>query len=134
MGYNIGTRLVDEFIARSGSGRCHSFEETGELVGRAAFKMFLGCACGVGGWNADKTSFVLSLEDNPLSSFVDCPEEWRRLRYSGVLGGVIRGALHCMQMSCETEMLKDAASGDDTTEIRVTLKELLQDDAPPGDE
>lgn len=47
MGYNIGTRLVDEFMARSGAGRCQSFEETAEVLARTAFKMFLGTAAAV---------------------------------------------------------------------------------------
>ncbi len=82
MGFNIGTRIVDEFMARSGAGRCHSFEETAEVLGRGAFKMFLGTAATVpaAGWSADKTSFALVLEDNPLAQFVELPDELRKLK------------------------------------------------------
>jgi hypothetical protein len=47
MGFNIGGRIVDEFMARSGAGRCHSFEETAEVLARTGFKMFLGTAATV---------------------------------------------------------------------------------------
>ena len=136
MGYNIGTRLVDEFMARSGAGRCHSFEETAEVVARTAFKMFLGVPAAVApqSWSPDKASFALTLEENPLAHFVELPEECRKLKYSGLLCGVIRGALEMVQMRVECELVKDAVAGEDTTEIRVTLKEMLQEEVPPGDD
>src|SRR5690349_4264799 len=110
MGYNIGfclffgcvvrstslqgIRLVDEFMARSNAGRCHSFEETGEIVARTAFKMFLGAPATLSptGFNADKTCFSIVLEDNPLVHFVELPEELKKLKYCNILCGVIRGA------------------------------------------
>ena len=44
MGVSIGTRIIiDEFLAKSNQREpCKSFEETCEVVGRVAFKMFLG--------------------------------------------------------------------------------------------
>ena len=34
MGYNIGTRLIEDFLARSGLGRCADFREVGEVVAK----------------------------------------------------------------------------------------------------
>ena len=34
MGYNIGTRLIEDFLARSNIGRCADFRETGEVVAK----------------------------------------------------------------------------------------------------
>ena len=42
MGYNIGIRIVDEFLAKGNITRCNNFRETAELIGKVAFKMFLG--------------------------------------------------------------------------------------------
>ena len=72
-------------MARSGAGRCHSFEETAEVVARGGFKMFLGQAATVApqSWSADKSSFALVLEDNPLAQFVELPEEYRKLKVRG---------------------------------------------------
>ena len=44
MGYNIGTRIIDEFFAKSPPNRqlCRTFKETVEVVAREGFKIFLG--------------------------------------------------------------------------------------------
>jgi hypothetical protein len=34
MGYNIGTRLIEEFLARSSLGRCTDFKDVGEVVAK----------------------------------------------------------------------------------------------------
>lgn len=34
MGYNIGTRLIEDFLAKSGVGRCADFKEVGEVVSK----------------------------------------------------------------------------------------------------
>lgn len=136
MGYNMGTRLVDEFMARSGLGRCKTLEDAAEGIARAGMKMFLGVTAQVpaGGWNQERNAFSLLLEDNPLGGFVEMPEECRKLKYSAVLCGVLRGALEMLGMRVECELLRDTVLGDDATEIRVTLLEMLQEEAPPGED
>jgi len=37
MGYNIGTRLIEDFLARSNLGRCTDFRETGEVIAKVQF-------------------------------------------------------------------------------------------------
>lgn len=34
MGYNIGTRLIEDFLAKSNLGRCNDFKEVGEVVAK----------------------------------------------------------------------------------------------------
>lgn len=34
MGYNIGCRLIEDFLARSNLGRCNDFREVGEIVAK----------------------------------------------------------------------------------------------------
>jgi hypothetical protein len=36
MGYNIGTRLIEDFLARSSLGRCADFREVGEVVAKVS--------------------------------------------------------------------------------------------------
>ena len=43
MGYNIGTRLIEDFLARSNIGRCADFRETGEVI--AKVRMMLVSLC-----------------------------------------------------------------------------------------
>ena len=88
MGYNIGTRIIDEFFAKSppGRGLCRTFRETVEVIAKEAFKMFLGVTCdvqtvtqtnpshdhqGVGG--DTQAAFSIILRENPLSDFVVLP-------------------------------------------------------------
>ena len=34
MGYNIGTRLIEEFLAKSSLGRCADFKDVGEVIAK----------------------------------------------------------------------------------------------------
>ena len=34
MGYNIGTRLIEEFLAKSSLGRCGDFKDVGEVIAK----------------------------------------------------------------------------------------------------
>lgn len=52
-GYNIGIRLVDEYLAKTKQGRCNSFREAAETVARQALPMFLNITANVTNWNAE---------------------------------------------------------------------------------
>lgn len=52
-GYNIGVRLVDEFLAKAKQGRCSSFREAAEVVAKQALPMFLNVSASVTSWSAD---------------------------------------------------------------------------------
>ena len=34
MGYNIGLRLIEDFLAKSNTGRCSNFKETAEVISK----------------------------------------------------------------------------------------------------
>lgn len=34
MGYNIGMRLIEDFLAKSGVGRCANFRETADMIAK----------------------------------------------------------------------------------------------------
>jgi len=68
------------------------------------------------------------LIENPLAEFVELPEQYTSLAYSNILCGVLRGALEMVQMRVECTLMKDALWGDDLTEIRVVLKELMDEE------
>lgn len=36
MGYNIGTRLIEDFLARTNMQRCQDFKEVGEVVSKVS--------------------------------------------------------------------------------------------------
>eukprot|EP00884_Botryococcus_braunii_P014651 jgi/Botrbrau1/23187/Bobra.0041s0035.2 len=100
MGYNIGIRLIDEYLAKSKSTKCVDFHETAEKIAKVGLKMFLNTTATVTNWNNTNTECSLILEDNPLTDFVELPESCSKLIYCNLLCGVIRGAL---EMVCALE-------------------------------
>lgn len=97
--------------------RCTDFRETGEVISKVGFKMFLNTSPTVihhdrsslpaegPGPTAGATQqtrsqeFSLILEENPLSEFVELPADAREggLWWSNVLAGVLRGALEMVR-------------------------------------
>ena len=95
MGKNIGSRLIDELLAKAdGVGRCKHFRETAEVVARVGFRMFLGITAEVVD-GADDKRCRIAFKENPLAEFVELPEDdaFRPLVYSAMLCGVVEGAL-----------------------------------------
>eukprot|EP00450_Noctiluca_scintillans_P007943 CAMPEP_0194486494 /NCGR_PEP_ID=MMETSP0253-20130528/7119_1 /TAXON_ID=2966 /ORGANISM="Noctiluca scintillans" /LENGTH=186 /DNA_ID=CAMNT_0039326589 /DNA_START=43 /DNA_END=603 /DNA_ORIENTATION=- len=125
MGYNIGLRIVDEFLAKSGVSACHNFTDTAEIIAKVGLRMFLGVSAEVLNWNTAGTACSLSLSDNPLAEYVDLPPEHSKLCYSNLLCGVFRGALEQLQMSVKCWWEKDILRGDDRNLIRLEFQKFL---------
>jgi len=137
MGYNIGHRLIEEFLARSNIPRCHDFKDTAEVISKVGFKMFLGVTAQVTNWDSAKNEFLLVLDENPLTEFVELPDHIasnNNFYYSNILCGVIRGALEMVQMRVECKYTKCVLKGDESSEIKVTLKEMIAEEIPIGDD
>jgi len=133
MGYSMGVRSVDEFLAKSEQSGivvppCTSLKDTAEVVAKTGFRMLLGINVDTV-VAADGNSFSLLMQDNPLALFVELPEEYKDLHYSIVYCGIIRGALEQVNLKVNCTFVRDMLQGDDVNEIKVELKEVLMDGA-----
>ncbi|KAJ5681493.1 transport protein particle complex subunit [Penicillium maclennaniae] len=127
MGYNIGMRLIEDFLAKSGT----------DMIAKVGFKIFLNVAPTVTNWASDNNQFSLIFDENPLADFVELPDDGRaqdELWFSNILCGVLRGALEMVQMQIEAHFVSDVLRGDDTTEMRVSLVRYIEDEMPPEEE
>mmetsp|Transcript_25980 Transcript_25980/g.38461 ORF Transcript_25980/g.38461 Transcript_25980/m.38461 type:complete len:207 (+) Transcript_25980:69-689(+) len=145
IGYSIGVRCIDELLAKSEVNgvripTCKELRDTAEVVAKIGFRMFLGMNCDVG--KLTDKSFSLFLDENPLSIFVELPQtedngdgssshgpDWSKLKYSNIYCGVIRGALEQVNLKVECDFVRDTLRGDEASEIKVEVKEVLADGA-----
>lgn len=98
------------------------------VLGRQAFKMFLGITAEVVGWDESEKACSLVMRDNPLNDFVVLPTNLRNeLWYSNVLVGMIRGSLEMLNLKVRATFVKDILRGDNEIEIRVELLDVLTD-------
>lgn len=118
MGYNIGVRLIEDFLARTNSGRCVDFRDTSEKIQvissitsdikhqlsnqiisrfhtnwlQQAFRTYLSVFPQITNWSTANDEFSLIFETNPLTEFVELPDHCLNLKYNNILPGVLRGA------------------------------------------
>merc|ERR1740117_2221690 len=128
MGYNIGCRLIEEFLAKSKVQSCNNFKETGHVIAKVAFKMFLGISADATKWSANSKQFSLVFKGNPLQDFVQLPSHLSGLHYCNILCGIIRGALCMVRMVVECQYLRSELHGNPESEIQITLKEMTQEE------
>lgn len=137
MGYNIGIRLIEDFLAKTNTGRCANFKETADVISKVGFKIFLNITPTISNWSSDSKQFSLILDENPLAEFVELPNDEtasKELWYSNVLVGVLKGALEMVQLDIDCNFVSDVLRGDDKTEIRVKLIKILKDEIPAGED
>ncbi|KAH3727979.1 trafficking protein particle complex subunit 3-like isoform X6 [Dreissena polymorpha] len=134
MGYNIGIRLIEDFLARSNTSRCSDFRETADVISKVAFKMYLGITPVVSNWSPAGDEFSLLMENNPLIDFVELPDGHNNLNYSNLLCGVLKGALEMVQMDVEVKFVQDQLKGENITELRLKFLKRLEDAVPVGED
>nr|CAI5827425.1 unnamed protein product [Callosobruchus analis] len=133
LGYNMGIRLIEDFLAKTGTGRCLDLKDTADKI-QTAFKMYLGVQPNVANWSAAGDEFSFILDTNPLTDLVEIPEDLKNLKYCNLICGAIRGALEMVQLEVQSWIVQDQLKGDQNTEIRVKFIRRLEDAMPAGED
>lgn len=126
MGYNIGIRLIDDFLAKFCLPPSQTFEDAVGLIQKEALPYYLGLKCSRPIKCSDKEMAICFVE-NSLNDYVELPEKYISLWYSNLICGVIRGALESINIRVECRYYQDTLKGNDTNEIRIKLIEIIED-------
>ena len=135
MGYNIGIRLIDDYLAKSCIDAPKTFEEAISIISINAIKYYLGYGAKYELIKSDNNiadsnqqyEYRIYFNDNPLNDFVELPDKFKGLWYSNMICGVIRGALEAINIKVECKYNKDTLKGHETNEIRVKLIEIIEE-------
>lgn len=126
MGHSMGIRSAEEFLARSDMN-CKNFSDTPEVL-KMALRMFFGVAADTRS-KSDDSMFSVLFSDNPLTLFVELPDEYETLEYSQLLAGWCRGVLEMLQFDCACKVEQSMLTGDAVNEISISLNQVLQEGA-----
>lgn len=96
----MGQRMVDEFLAKADIDSCSSFEKMADNV-KEGLKYFLGVKVEAK-IAKESLSFLLVLHENPLTDFVEIPENLNGIIYSNIIAGALRGALEIVRQKINT--------------------------------
>lgn len=102
----MGVRFIEDYLAKSNSGRCLDLRDTADKV-QNAFNLYLGIAVGISNWSPAGDEFSITFDTNPLTDLVELPDELRPgLKYCSVLCGAIRGALEMVQLEVQCGIIQ----------------------------
>ena len=133
MGYNIGLRLIEDFLAKTQMAKCHDFKDVADKI-QTAFRIYLGFAPTITNWSTANDEFSIIIDNNPLTEYVELPDHLGNLRYCNMLCGVIRGALEMIQIEAQVYFLQDSLRGDPVTELRVKFLKKMEDSLPNSED
>ena len=118
MGYNIGLRIIEDYLAKSSTPRCRDLKDVADKL-QHAFQMYLNVMPSVDNWSQANDEFSLILYNNPLTEFVELPDSLQSMNYLNILPGIIRGALEMVSIQVRAWIKSDHLKGDHETEIRI---------------
>ena len=135
MGYNIGIRLIDDFLAKSCLPPPKTFDEAISIITNNALSFYLGVGAKKELVKTDNNmidtnqqyEYRIYFNDNPLNDYVELPDKFKGLWYSNMICGVIRGALEAINIKVECKYTKDTLKGNDKNEITIKLIEIIEE-------
>lgn len=125
MGCNIGKRLIDDIIDDTSKNGISNSDLVKQLI-VSVFRNYLG-VYSVTCQQKNEKEYRIIFPENPLNLYVELPEKFKDLWYSNILCGIVRGLLEIVNYEVECIYLKDKLKGDDTNEIQVNIKQIIEE-------
>ena len=135
MGFNIGIRLIDDFLAKSCIDPPKTFDEAISIITNKALKFYLdiGAKCELIKTDNNmidtnqQYEYRIYFSENPLNDYVELPDKFKGLWYSNMICGVIRGAFEAINIKVECKYTKDTLKNSEINEIRIKLIEIIEE-------
>lgn len=125
MGYNIGIRVIDDYLAKSCISPPQTFKQAIEIIQTKAMPFYLNIRVDTITYSSKE--YGLTFVDNPLNDFVELPDKYQDLWYLNILCGVIRGVFESINIRVECKYNKDTLKGHDKNEVRVKLIGVIEE-------
>ncbi|KIH63826.1 transport protein particle component, Bet3 [Ancylostoma duodenale] len=131
IGFNMGTRLADDFLAKNAHvPKCTDCRQIADVLSKNAIPTYLGVPATVSNWGGGDREFSLIIENNPLTELVEVPASLSTLNYSQIIAGAIRGGLEALHFKVYSSVIENPTN----TEIKVKFDQILRDNLPAGEE
>ncbi|CAJ0942986.1 unnamed protein product, partial [Mesorhabditis belari] len=131
VGFNMGIRLADDFLSKqAGVPKCTDCRQMAETLSKNVIPAYLGVSATVNNWESGDREFSLQIENNPLTEFVEVPQDLTSLHYSQMIAGAIRGGLEAVHIKVTTTAIETPTN----TVIKVKFIEVLKDNLPAGED
>ena len=135
MGYNIGIRLIDDFLAKSCLPPPKTFDEAISIITNTALSFYLNIRATKELIKTDNNmidtnqqyEYKINFTENPLNDYVELPDKFKGLWYSNMICGVIRGAFEAINIKVECKYTKDTLKNSEINEIRIKLIEIIEE-------
>ena len=125
IGYEMGKRLLDDLIDDFQKKIDSSNSKLMEILIKQLAQYYLGIISSLS--QVSEKEYHLVFKENPISFYVELPEELNNLCYSNIICGIFRGMLEVSGFEIKCEFVKDKMKGDDVNDLKIELVKIIEE-------
>ena len=125
IGYEMGKRLLDDLIDDFQKKIDSSNSKLMEILIKQLAQYYLGIIASLN--QLSEKEYHLVFNENPISFYVELPEELNDLCYSNIICGIFRGMLEVSGFEIKCEFVKDKMKGDDVNDLKIELVKIIEE-------
>ena len=125
IGYEMGKRLLDDLIDDFQKKIDSSNSKLMEILIKQLAQYYLGIISSLS--QVSEKEYHLVFNENPISFYVELPEELNNLCYSNIICGIFRGMLEVSGFEIKCEFVKDKMKGDDVNDLKIELVKIIEE-------